>query len=165
MDTNFSSAATVILTCQKKLDQLKELSKQNRTSIDNNIDNIDDNNIIHNIENIDNKIINKIIDNFDKDKSNCNNRPPTNTKYALKPGFNYLRSETSFTAKEIADQLQDIQHYAFYYYAVKNLGPSIARTLLKETQDDVSDNLRLGKQIRNPAALFNYKVQKKLGMR
>lgn len=97
------------------------------------------------IDNIDNEDIPHIDNNID-----CN-------RYALKPYFE-PKTEIASTAKEIASDLNDTANYAFHCSKVKKIGSSEAIRLLKETKDDVKEGSKRGKPIRNPAALYNWKV-------
>lgn len=82
-------------------------------------------------------------------------------RYALKNYFEPRTEETS-TAKEIASYLNDNKNFALYRFDVQNIGSSEAYRLLKETKNDVLAGERRGKPIRNPAALYNWKVTRLL---
>lgn len=83
------------------------------------------------------------------------------SKYALKDNFNPNNSET-VTAREIASKLGDTQNFAFYRSVVQKIGEQRAGELLSETKEDIRMGGINGQPIRNPAALFNWKVQQLL---
>jgi len=100
---------------------------------------------------------NKSIDNIDnKDYLNIDNNID-NGKYSLKDSFN-PSTEDSYTAKEIGRAFNDLKNYAFYYKSVQIIGPQKAMQLLSETKNDIRLGKEKGKLIRNPAALYNWKV-------
>ena len=81
------------------------------------------------------------------------------SKYTYKKSFE-LRSEETFTAHKIATELGELCNYALYRKIVQMLGASEAIRLLKETQDDVRRGNEIGKPIRSPGALYNWKVRR-----
>jgi len=107
------------------------------------------------IDNIDNNIIDKN-NNIDK---NINNRPVKKfSPYALNEDFDVNKNELTFTAFQISTQLHDADNFAFHYKTVKKIGTSEARRLFQETVDDVRNGPKLGKPVKNPAALYHWKV-------
>lgn len=100
------------------------------------------------IDNIDNKDIRDINNNTNID----------NNRFAFK-GKYYPKNEITHTAYEIAKELNDLNNYAFYISAVKKLTPSKAKVLLLDTLADIEAGKAKGKPIRNPGAVFNWKVK------
>lgn len=106
-----------------------------------------------------------IIDNKKNTKSvtidNVINNNDARSRYAL--GKDYEpRTNIASTAKEICNQLNDCHNFALHYDIVKRIGPSEAYRLLQETLDDRRKSSKIGKPIKNPAALYNWKVGKLL---
>jgi len=81
-----------------------------------------------------------------------------NDKYSLKESFVPKTEETSM-AHQIASKLNDLNNYAFHRRVVKQIGPQRANQLLHETLDDVKQAKLTTNPIRNPAALFNWKMK------
>jgi len=105
------------------------------------------------------QLLNKNIDNKRKNL-NIDNSIDIG-RYAIKKGF-VPGTKKASTAYDIAKSLSDLKNYAFYFSAVNKLSPQIARQLLSETLDDIKRGEEMGKPIRNPAAVYNWKVQKAL---
>lgn len=105
--------------------------------------------ILKDIDNNDNKNISNI-DIIDKGK------------YAFKRGFDPSNPETQ-AAFEIASTLGDLKNFAFYCSVVKRLSPSLAREVLSDTLNDVRLGAERGRPIRNPGALYNWKVRNLYG--
>lgn len=105
----------------------------------------------------DNIDINNINNNID----NSNDINIDTGKYACKKGF-APRTEETQVAYEIATFLKDLDNYAFYRSAVQKLTPAVVQQLYSEIKDDIRRGKEKGKPIRNPAALFNWKVKRKI---
>lgn len=86
------------------------------------------------------------------------------TPYSLRKGFK-LNTKDSVTASEISQKLNDSDNFAFYLSAVKKLGVERAWQIYHEAKFDVDRGKRLGKPIKNPPALYNWKVKKELNKR
>lgn len=68
-------------------------------------------------------------------------------------------NEVGFTALEVATKLQDEKAIRFHIRTVKDIGIGKARELCSLTLEDVEIAETKGKPVRNPAALYNWKVQ------
>lgn len=110
------------------------------------------------------KPIKEILERDNNDNINTSNIDNSigNSKYALSDKFVPRTPETS-TAEEIAFYLKDTRNYAFYRFSVQKAGEQKARELWSETKEDIRLGELSGRPIRNPAALFNWKIQKFLG--
>lgn len=99
------------------------------------------------------KVININIDN------NIDRNP-----YALRKSFQ-LNTKELATAGEISRELNDLSNFAFYRSTVNKLGVSKARQIYHETKSDITKANQLGRPIKNPAALYNWKVSSELNKR
>lgn len=110
--------------------------------------------ILKRFDSIDNKYKSKsvTIDNIDNVISN--NNP---SRYALREDYE-PRTKESVAAHEICERLNDCHNFALHYATVKRIGASEAYRLLHETLDDLKEATKTGKSIKNPAALYNWKV-------
>lgn len=96
-------------------------------------------------------------DNIDIRNNRYNNNK-FNNRYALKRDYS-PKNEITYTAYKIAAALDDLNNYAFYISAVKKITPAKALELLLDTQADIQAGLAKGRPIRNPGAVFNWKVK------
>ena len=71
------------------------------------------------------------------------------------------REEIEYEARRIAEELgeNDDDHIGFYIKTVKKLPWGIPGIKLSEVKEDMRIAEEKGKRVRNPAALFNWKIQ------
>lgn len=101
-------------------------------------------------KNIDNKdILNNIDNNIDSNQ------------YSFKKDFT-ITNDKDQAAYEIATALNDLGNFALYRSIAKKLTPYGAKETLSETLNDVRIGKEKNKPIKNPAALFNWKAQRKI---
>ena len=114
--------------------------------------------LIKNVNNNDNSINRKINVSNDNDKYR--------DKYALDTTKFHPNNESSYTAVDIANQLNDTDNFAFYYHVVNTIGSRKARKLLShlKIQDEV--NKRKNKPIKNPKKYFTwlFKNRERIGL-
>lgn len=70
------------------------------------------------------------------------------------------KTEIESAAFMIADRLKDKHNLRFHLKTVKDIGVPKANEILRLTLEDIEIAKSKGKEIRNPAALFNWKVQR-----
>lgn len=107
--------------------------------------------ILQRLDTIDNK---KKHSTVSIDNVNNNKR---SSRYALRDDYE-VRSDIASAAHEICKNLNDCHNFALHYATVKRIGPVQAYRLLHETLDDIKESVKIGKFIKNPAALYNWKV-------
>lgn len=76
-------------------------------------------------------------------------------KYSLKPDF-VPRSEKTMLAKEMSDQMEDPNNYAFYLSVVNKLGISEAKRLLAVVQNDIREKAKTKTPVRHKGKFFAY---------
>lgn len=108
------------------------------------------------------KQINDILKDIDTNIDNNKYLKIDNNRYSFKENYKLL-NEKSTTAKTIAEELDDLDNFAFYLSVVGRIGSPKALEILSETKSDVKIGDEQGRPIRNPAALFNWKTKTWIG--
>jgi len=108
------------------------------------------------------KLINNVI-NVNVNSSNDDNNVASQTvgKFALDRNSFPLNTEETQLAETIAASLNDLHNYAFYLYAIKQVGVSHTYAFWKAIQEEIEEKRGSRYEIRYPSKYFTWKFKKK----
>ena len=93
--------------------------------------------------------------------SKLNNDNNVNSRYALNPKKFIANTEESLLAKEIAENMNDLNNFAFYFSIVNNLGVSGARNYWIEIKNDILEKGKTKTPVRSPKKYFVWKYKRR----